>query len=275
MFEHLDKTPPMSSLELIAETAAGAVGLPLAQRVTLNVFEPEPVVPLHHQVTTDLAMQLRLGRWAPGAAIPSEQELCAHYGVSRGTVRRALESLARDGIIERHPGRGSFLCRPKSEGQIAGSYTRFRVEGPPLDAGGQILSFSRRRASPEIAEVLSLRRSEPLFRFERIRFVNRTPVALQLSFVPERICPRLTAKQLQESHLIDVLRDRFGIEFTHADEYIEPALADDYVAQHLTLLPNTPVFQLERRTYLADGRVGEFRRAVMRGDIYRYKVELR
>jgi len=265
----------MSSLELIAETAAGAVGRTLAQRVTLNVFEPEPVVPLHHQVTTDLAMQLRLGRWAPGAIIPSEQELCSHYGVSRGTVRRALESLARDGIIERHPGRGSFLCRPKSEGQIAGSYTRFRVEGPPLDAGGRILSFSRRRASPEIAEVLSLRRSEQLFRFERIRFVNRTPVALQLSFVPERICPRLTAKQLQESHLIDVLRDRFGIEFTHADEYIEPALADDYVAQHLTLLPNTPIFQLERRTYLADGRVGEFRRAVMRGDIYRYKVELR
>ncbi|HEU0060150.1 MAG TPA: GntR family transcriptional regulator [Hyphomicrobiaceae bacterium] len=265
----------MSTLELIAEAEAGAAGRALAQRVTLNAFEPEPMVPLHHQVTTDLAMQLRLGRWAAGAIIPSEQELCAHYGVSRGTVRRALESLARDGIIERHPGRGSFLCRPKSEGQIAGSYTRFRIEGPPLDAGGRILSFSRRRPSPEIAEVLSLRRSEQIFRFDRIRFVKQTPVALQLSFVPERICPRLTAKQLQENHLIDVLRDRFGIEFTHADEYIEPALADDYVAQHLTLVPNTPIFQLERRTYLADGRVGEFRRAVMRGDIYRYKVELR
>src|SRR4029077_15994242 len=170
MFKHLNMGPWMSTLELIAEAQAGAAGRPLAQRVTLNVFEPEPVVPLHHQVTTDLAMQLRLGPWAPGAIIPSEQELCAHYGVSRGTVRRALESLTRDGVIERHPGRGSFLCRPKSEGQIAGSYTRFRIEGPPLDAGGRILSFSRRRPSPEIAEVLTLRRSEQIFRFDRIRF---------------------------------------------------------------------------------------------------------
>lgn len=266
----------MRSLEMVAEaetpTTRGKVG---ERRVVLAPFEPEPLIPLHHQVTTDLTMQLRLGRWAAGASIPSEQELCAHYAVSRGTIRRALESLARDGIVERHPGRGSFLSRPKSEGQIAGSYQRFRVEGPPLDPGGEILSFDRRRPSREIAEILGLRPGEQIFRFERLRFVNRTPASIQSSFVPVYICPRLTAKQLSERHLIDILRDGFGVEFTHADEYIEPALADEYVAKHLTLEPNSAIFQLERRTYLPDGRVGEFRRAVMRGDIYRYKIELR
>lgn len=266
----------MSTLELVAEAEPETKrDAQPEQSVVLNAFEPEPLVPLHHQVTADLTMQLRHGRWAPGASIPSEQQLCAHYGVSRGTIRRALEGLARDGIIERHAGRGSFLSRPKSEGQIAGSYKRFRVDGPPLDPGATVLSFRRRRPSLQVAEILALRPSECVFQFDRLRYVNKAPVAIQSSCVPERLCPRLTAGQLTKRHLIDILRDRFGIEFTHADEYIEPAIADEYVAEHLTIGLNTPIFQLERRTYLADGRVGEFRRASMRGDIYRYKVELR
>lgn len=266
----------MADLELVLE-ARKQTGhqRKLEARVELRPFELEPVVPLHHQVLTDLSMQLRLGRWAPDAAIPSEPELCRHYGVSRGTIRRALDDLVREGVISRQPGRGSFLCQPKSEGHVSGSYKRFRVEGPPLDPGGTILAFDHRRASPEIADILALDMDERIFRFERVRFVAGTPVAIQTSFVPARICPRLTSKQLVATHLNDILRDRYGIEFTHADEYIEPALADDFVAEHLTIAPRTPVFQLERRTYQQDGRVGEFRRAFMRGDIYRYKIELR
>jgi len=126
---------------------AGAAGRTLAQRVTLNVFEPEPVVPLHHQVTTDLAMQLRLGPWAPGAIIPSEQELCAHYGVSRGTVRRALERLTRDGVIERHPGLGS---KPKESSDSEVRITDIRARSALIRVRWNAMPVRRAACSTEI-----------------------------------------------------------------------------------------------------------------------------
>jgi GntR family transcriptional regulator len=220
-------------------------------------------------------MQLRGRRWSPGAILPSESELCRHYGVSRGTIRHALLELSREGLIERFPGRGSFISQPKLEGHIAGSYRQFRIEGPPLDPGGVVLSFDRRRPTPEIAESLSVQPEDFIFRLERIRFVRDMPVSIQTSYMPELLCPGLDPAELHERHLIDVLRDRYGIEFTHADEYIEPSIADAYIAEHLTIAVGAPLFKLERTTYLADSRIGEFRRAAMRGDIYRYKVELR
>ena len=245
------------------------------QSIALRPFEPEPYMPLHHQVRNDLSEQLRSQRWRPGAALPGEFELCRHYGVSRGTIRHALQELRREGLIERHPGRGSFLRQPKLEGHIAGSYERFRIEGPPLDPGARILSFDRRRPSRDISERLSLRPEEFIFRLERIRFVKEVPVSIQTSYMPESLCPDLRPEELTERHLIDVLRERQGVEFTTADEYIEPAIADDYVAKHLSIETGMLVFRLERSTCLPDSRVGEFRRAIMRGDIFRYKIELR
>lgn len=242
--------------------------------VKLRPFEPEPYVPLHHQVRVDLSMQLRSMQWPVGAMLPGEAALCLHYKVSRGTIRQALQELTREGLIDRQAGRGSFIQQPKFEGHIAGSYRRFRIEGPPLDAGGKVLSFQRRRASVEISDILSLRQGDMVFKIERVRFVQGAPVTIQTSYIPEVLCPDLTQRDISERHLIDLLRER-QVEFTQADEFIEPAVADEYVAKHLTIETGTPIFQLERRTYLADGRVGEFRRSVMRGDIYRYKMELR
>lgn len=260
----------------VSEFSPGNGGRPEARgSVVLRRFEVEPLVPLHHQVRVDLSLQLRSRRWRAGAALPSEVELCRHYGVSRGTIRQALHELAREGLIERHPGRGSFVRQPKHEGSIAGSYQRFRIDGPPLDPGGKVLGFDCRVPTSEVADILSLGPGQRVFQIERVRFVRGSAVAIQSSCLPEALFAGLSREELETRHLIDVIRERHGIEFTRADEYIEPAVADDYIARHLTVEAGTPVFQLERRTYLPNFRVGEFRRAVMRGDTYRYKIELR
>ncbi len=244
-------------------------------RLALRPFDAVPFVALHHQVRNDLSLQVRTGGWPPGTLLPTEGELCRHYGVSRGTMRQALLELTRTGLIERHAGRGSFVRQPKAEGSIAGSYQRFRAEGPPLDPGCTVLAFECRAPSPEIANLLALRGGERIYRFERIRFIARKPVAIQDSAMRESLAPGLTPADLARRHLNDILRERHGVAFTRADEYIEPAIADGYVAGHLTIAPGTPIFELERHSFLADGRTGEFRRSMMRGDIYRYRIELR
>lgn len=256
--------------EALASKASGvAAGFAIAP------FLREPLVPLHHQVHSHLAALLRSGHWPPGEALPGEPELCRHYGVSRGTLRHALQELVREGLIERHQGRGSFARAPKREGAIAGSYRRFRAEGPPLDPGCRLIGLRRAPAPIAIAQILSLRRGAPAWRLERLRTLQGEPAAIQLSWLPAGLCPELDRAELLRRHLVDILRERWRVEFTHADEFIEPTVADTITAQRLGIAAGTPMFRLERRTYLPNGRVGEYRQGVMRGDIYRYRVELR
>ncbi len=255
------------------------------QRGTEGPDGPDPVVlppfarvariPLHHQIREDLMLNLNSGRFLPGAELPCESALCEHYAASRGTIRHALAELARDGLIDRQAGRGSFLRHPKIEGNVVGSYRQFRVEGPPLDPGASVLALSRRRADAAVAEILGLGADRSVFFLKRLRFAAGVPVTLQTSFLPVALCPDLPKHNLDERHLVDILLQEYGVALTRAEELIEPAIAGTYDAAQIGIKAGAPVFRIERRTYLADGRIGEFRRAVMRGDVYRYRLDLR
>src|SRR5438309_11778616 len=89
-----------SSSVSTAASVAGNVG-PLAEP-DLDAFEPREGVALHHQIKEALFLHLRSGRWAPGGELPTEEALCRHYGVSRGTVRRAVADLVIEGYVVRH-----------------------------------------------------------------------------------------------------------------------------------------------------------------------------
>ncbi|MEO8544619.1 MAG: GntR family transcriptional regulator [Burkholderiaceae bacterium] len=241
----------------------------------LNSFEPRPAIALHHQIKEDLFLHLRAGRWAPGFELPPEEKLCLHYGVSRGTMRRAITDLATDGYVERHRGRGTFVSRPKLESGVEGSYSRFRVVGPPLDAGGRVLFCRRIDAAEDVAVMLKVEAGAPLWNLERIRFTQGEPVSLQTSFLPFELCPDLADQNLANEHLIEVLREVYGVHLGSAVEYLDPTVADGYAAKHLAVKVRTPLFQIERTTYTVTGVVAEYRRALLRGDNYRYRIELR
>ncbi len=238
-------------------------------------FTPRPGTVLHHQIKEDMLLHLRSGRWPPRYELPTEEVLCRHYGVSRGTLRRAIADLVAEGYIERRRGRGSFVSEPKLESGMAGAYSRFRVVGPPLDAGATVLACQRVRADKDVATMLELRAGAAIWRLERVRFTQRRPMALQTSFIPADLCPRLAAQDLANLHLIDVLRDEYSIDLVRAVEYVDPTVADDHAARHLGIRLRTPLFRIERLTYAMRDRVVEYRRALLRGDAYRYRLDLR
>ncbi len=247
----------------------------MTNELDLDAFQPQPGVALHHQIREDLFLHLRSGRWTPGHEIPSEEALCRHYGVSRGTVRQAITDLVTDGYVERQRGRGTFVSRPKLESGVIGSYSRFLVVGPPLDPGGRVLFCRRMRAAKDVAMMMGLSAGASLWNLERVRFTEGTPVSLQISFLPYELCPELARQNLATEHLIDVLRDIYGVQLGSAVEYIDPTVADGYAAKHLAIPIRTPLFRIERTTYTVSGVIAEYRRAILRGDVYRYRIELR
>ena len=248
---------------------------PAPRRFDLAAFHALPAVALHHQIKEDLVLHLRSERFAPGLALPSEAALCAHYRVSRGTLRRALADLVSDGYLERHRGRGTFVTRSKLESGVVGAYNRFHLVGPPLDAGGRILQCRRIRASQDVGAMLHVKTGTALWMLERVRFTEGTPVGLQTSYIPFGLCPDLARRNLAALHLIDLLRDVYGVRLGSAIEYVEPTVADGYAGRHLGVRLRTPLFRIERTTYTVAGVTAEYRRGVLRGDIYRYRIELR
>jgi GntR family transcriptional regulator len=241
----------------------------------LEPFQQRPAIALHHQIKEDLFLKLRSGDWPPGSELPSELALCEHFGVSRGTLRRAVADLVAEGYVERHRGRGTFVSRPKLESGVTSAYNRFSVVGPMLDAGGLVLFCRKVKANKQVATVLRVPSGDPVWHLERVRFTNGKPVSLQTSFLPVAICPDLVRQDLATRHLVDVLREVYGIQLGSAVEYLEPTAADGYAARHLGIRVKAPLFQIERTTYTVTGDVAEYRHAVLRGDVYRYRIELR
>lgn len=272
--ERDDITAPVETSKPVIP-ASGGVRPDLPPASVAGAFLPDPAIALHHQIKEDMFLHLRSGRWPPGFELPTEEALCRHYGVSRGTLRRAISDLVSEGYIERKRGRGSFVCHPKLESGITGSYTRFRVLGPPLDPGGQVLGCESIGAPDDVATMLGLAPGDPIWRLERVRYTQGRPVSLQTSFIPGPLCPDLDRQELATRHLIDVMREAYDVHLVRAVEYVDPVVADAYTARALSVRARTPLFQIERITYALNDRVAEYRRALLRGDAYRYRIDLR
>ena len=131
------------------------------------------------------------------------------------------------------------------------------------------------RATTDVASMLDIPAGEAVWRLERLRFTEKRPVALQTSFIPVRLCKDLVHQDLKTRHLVDVLREEYEVTLTSAVEYVDPTVADDYAARHLGVALRTPLFRIERTTYSAGEVAAEYRRALLRGDAYRYRIELR
>jgi GntR family transcriptional regulator len=242
----------------------------------LAALEPEEFAPLYHQITETLTRQVHSGRWRSNDELPSEAGLCAHFGVSRGTLRRALDDLERGGLIVRRQGRGTFVAQPKFEGSVLGSYRNYRGGAAlPHDPESRLLGIERRRASPDLQRLLRLGARDQVFEVRRLQFMGGNPITVSASFLPAALCPDLDRLDLEHEFFYGVLESRYGLAFLRAEEFLEPALADDYVARHLGVPERTPVFRVERHTYLVGDRPAEFRQAYMRGDRYRYRIDLR
>jgi GntR family transcriptional regulator len=238
-------------------------------------LEPEVVSPLYHQIKENITRQVVSGRWRSNHPLPSENELCNHFGVSRGTLRRALGDLEHQGLILRRQGRGTFVARPKFEGSVLGSYRNYRVGAVPHDEKSKLLGIDRIPASPDMQRLLKLGKRDRVYEVRRLQYMGGEPITLSTSFIPASLAPGLDKQDIEHEFFYGLLEERYGLAFLRAEEFLEPVVADDVVARHLEVAPGAPVFLVERHSYLVDDKPVEFRQAYMRGDRYRYRIELR
>ena len=204
-------------------------------------------VPLYLQLETTLRRQIGAGDLRPGDLVPSEAELGRHYDVSRITVRAALENLVKDGLLERHAGRGTFVrsSQPEEWSCLASFTEQMLREGRVPRT--RLLKLRMVRRDPELETTLGLRSGEEIAFFERLRTVDGVPTALVRSYIPHRFVPGISKSYFRETgieqSILFVLERRFGLVVDHGQETTGPVCLTEPDASLLGVSEGSPVVQ--------------------------------
>lgn len=209
-----------------------------------------------------------------GDVVAPEMELCAQFGVSRTTVRAALRELEREQLIRREKGRGTFFRSPLLQKNL-GSLVDFHTEA--IAAGRKpetrVLSFRTRPA--ELVETVLFGAElirNGVVELRRLRLLDGEPAVLQFSRLPADALDGVTPSDLADRSLYRVLSARNGIEVADIEETLEPAIVAPEDARLLDVAPGTAVFRSQRIARTGDGRAIEASENIIRGDLYRFRV---
>ncbi|WP_239019288.1 GntR family transcriptional regulator [Novacetimonas pomaceti] len=232
--------------------------------------DPDSRMPLYLQLEARLRHMIDSGQLRRGDVIPAERELASMTGVSRVTVRKAMGKLVQDGLVIQKTGAGTFVSgrfsQPLSE--LSGFSQDMRARG--FTPGSHWLDRQHAMAGPDEAMALGIAPGTRITRLKRIRTADDEPMAIETAIVTARDLP--DPSMVQDS-LYAAFRAR-GLVAVRALQRLRAGLATQQEAQWLHLKPHAAILRIERRAFLADGRVLDVTYSTYRGDMYDFVVEL-
>jgi len=209
-----------------------------------------------------------------GDAIPSERQLGTDLGVSRLTVRAALDELVREGYLVRRRGAGTFVAEPKvAKGIDVSSFSEdMRRRG--LVPASRTLDLRSVPAGARLGRMLHVSPAEPVLSIKRLRLADGEPMAIELLNVRASLVPGLTGDDLERSSFYDLLASRYEVEIVGGTQTVEPTVTNDEESVALGVPLHSPALLFERVTRAGTGDVVEFTTSTYRGDRYRLVTEL-
>jgi GntR family transcriptional regulator len=209
-----------------------------------------------------------------GDALPPERAWASELGVSRMTLRRAIDELVLDGLVVRRQGAGTFVAAPKITQPLAITSFSDDMRARGHEPSSSLLSMERIHAGPQLGRRLDVSPSDRLWRIVRLRAADGSPMALETLHVPVDLLPGLDAEDLTSGSFYELLAAR-DIILARALQSIEPTVTDEQESPLLEVPLHSPAFLFERMSYTAEGTAVEFVRSVYRGDRYKLTAELR
>jgi len=237
-------------------------------RTPLTLVQAEPGQSRYGALAAALRQRILAGEWPPGHALPAETTLAAEHGIALGTLRRALDVLAEQGLVERQHGRGTFV-RSGLAGAPMLRFFRFGAGGSEVPAS-RIVSRQVTAATAEVARRLGLGRGEAVLRLQRLRSLAGQPCLLEDIWLP---LPLFAALQGGDSGewgdlLYPMFAERCGVHVTRAVDEIAFATLSAPQARALRLKAGHPCAMVTRQAYDLTGRCVELR--TTRGDAHAF-----
>jgi len=230
-------------------------------------------VPRYHQIYLVLRERLAAGEFAADAPLPGEVALARTFGVSRMTLRAALDLLAQEKLIVRQRGRGTFARARQdasSPAPMLGLLENLVSNG--LRTVVKVIELSEAPASGEVAEALRIAAGDPVQRAVRLRSYRGSPVSHLTTFVPSAVA-RFSRKELAARPMLRLLEEA-GVSVAGADQTVSARLSDPATAPLLNLTLGSPLLSVRRVVYDEGGRPVQLLHGLYRPDRYHYRMHL-
>lgn len=201
---------------------------------------------LHRQLSLALREQIRRGVYKEGDPIPTEEQLCQSFGVSRITVRRAIADLAEDGWLERRIGRGTFVMQSSARAQ---GYNRTTFTESLAKRSKQtqvtVLDVSNCTAPPHVATAMGLTIDAQVLYASRLRSISNVPLLFVESWVLPEYSGTITSDTLEKHSITEMLLSE-GVRFRFVTEELSAVAAEPHVASHLQVQVGSPLLCVAR-----------------------------
>lgn len=229
-------------------------------------------IPAYYQLKQIILKKIAHGEYTAGYPIPSERELVEALGISRMTVRQALNQLVSEGVLYREKGRGTFVSRSKLEQRNIMSFSEMAME-KGLEPAAKILHLNIGKAGQEIIDLLDLNENDTVYNIKRLRLAGSIPIGIEENYIPEKYCPGLDKHDLTTS-LYKLLKDKYMHSISYVDNMIEAAKPTKKEKELLKITDSKPVLRITGVNYSESGIKLLYERSVYRSDEYKYSVRV-
>jgi DNA-binding GntR family transcriptional regulator len=206
------------------------------------------IVPQYRKLYEVLRKHILDGVYKEGDLLPSENELCQLYNMTRPTVRQSLSTLSNDGYIRKHQGKGSIVHNlPREIGILSVSGTTSAVGDRNLKTRIIVKPVLIPWPGDFMFPLTELEKESGCIYMERVRLLDDIPIFYDISYLANINLPRITARKFENRSLFQILRDRYGIEIKGGDQRIKAIPAIPKISRFLQLKKGLPVLHLERK----------------------------
>ncbi|MFZ3069593.1 MAG: GntR family transcriptional regulator [Anaerolineaceae bacterium] len=240
----------------------------------LEPINPNSKIAYYLQVKDALQKKIENSDFKLGEKMPSEEEMCRQFKVSRTVVRQALMELEHEGLISKRRGKGTFVAEPKVQmalAQLKKSFIETMTE-KGKEVTTQVLFQDLVPATRKVAQYLHIQEGEPVLQVDRLRFLNKEPFRLIHSYFAYKHCPALVHADFTKK-VYDVIRNECKLEYEFGERMIESVGANGQESEIFGVRPGTPMIATISVNYTADLTPIEYANIIMPGD--RSRIEIR
>ena len=215
--------------------------------------------PLYYQIVLDVQASIDNGTLIPGQKLPTESELMARYGVSRTTVRKALQELCESGATEHRGKRGHFVKSPGNKSSEIRNLSLFdAARETGREPSAKILSVEITDATPEEAIRLDLNPGDSVIRMHRLRMIDNVPYGYGLTVFPADMFEGLNPLIFEHESILRIMQEQFHIDIAFSSQVLTPIFPTKEEAQLLNVSQRKPLLSIQSTTHDRSGRAVKY-----------------
>ncbi|MCK1492183.1 GntR family transcriptional regulator [Bradyrhizobium sp. 180] len=232
-------------------------------------------MPLYAQVASALASDIAGGSLTAGTQLPSEEGLIDRFGVSRATVRKAVEHLMARGLVEIRRGIGTFVSDPKIRQELT-ELSGFVEDMVALGRKPTARLLDQRPVAADntVAQHLGLAPGTKVYRIKRVRIADGVAMSFDETYLPLEIGKKIVKNDLEAEPIFALLEGKYGIPLINAEYQLEAVTAEEQVASALGTPVGSAIFLIERTSYTEGLRPIDYEKLHYRGDLIKFVTRL-